>query len=146
MAYDRDNIFAKILRGEIPCDKVHEDENVLAFKDINPRKRIHVLVIPKAPYVSFDDFSANASDGEIAAFTRASISVFDAANDAVSVRKNTLNTANMLQVTFVIMTLSSFIRRPAAKKLRRGTSDTNDDIFYPVSHRQFHVRRRLPRA
>ena len=71
MAYDRENIFAKILRGEIPCDKVHEDDYVLAFKDINPRKAIHVLVIPKGEYVSFDDFSATASDAEIVGFTRA---------------------------------------------------------------------------
>jgi diadenosine tetraphosphate (Ap4A) HIT family hydrolase len=71
MAYDRENIFAKILRGEIPCQKVHEDDYVLAFKDINPRKAIHVLVIPKGEYVSFDDFSANASDAEIVGFTRA---------------------------------------------------------------------------
>ena len=71
MAYDPQNIFAKILRGELPCDKVYEDDHALAFKDINPRRRIHVLVIPKAPYVSFDDFSAEASDAEIAGFTRA---------------------------------------------------------------------------
>ena len=71
MAYDPDNIFAKMLRGEIPCDKVYEDDHVLAFNDINPRKPIHVLVIPKGQYVSFDDFSANASDAEIAGFTRA---------------------------------------------------------------------------
>ena len=71
MAYDPENIFAKILRGELPCDKVYEDDHALAFKDINPRKAIHVLVIPKAPYVSFDDFSAKASDAEIAGFTRA---------------------------------------------------------------------------
>ncbi len=71
MAYDRENIFAKILRGEIPCEKVHEDDYVLAFNDINPRKPIHVLVIPKGQYVSFDDFSATASDAEIVGFTRA---------------------------------------------------------------------------
>jgi len=71
IAYDRDNIFARILRGEIPCDKVHEDDFVLAFNDINPRCPVHVLVIPKGEYVSHDDFSANASDAEIAGFTRA---------------------------------------------------------------------------
>lgn len=71
MAYDQENIFAKILRGEIPCDKVYEDDHTLAFKDINPRKPVHVLAIPKGAYVSFDDFSANASDAEIAGFTRA---------------------------------------------------------------------------
>ena len=71
MAYDPDNIFAKILRGEIPCDKVLETEHVLAFKDINPLSPVHVLVIPKGPYESMDDFTANASDAEIAALFRA---------------------------------------------------------------------------
>ena len=71
MAYDDDNIFAKILRGEIPCDKVHETEHSLAFRDINPQTPVHVLVIPKGRYTSMDDFSANASDAEIADFNRA---------------------------------------------------------------------------
>jgi diadenosine tetraphosphate (Ap4A) HIT family hydrolase len=70
-AYDRDNIFARILRGEIPCKKVHEDEHVLAFHDINPQAPTHVLIIPKQAYVSFDDFSEKASPEEITAFTRA---------------------------------------------------------------------------
>lgn len=71
MAYDSNNIFARILRGEIPCKKVYEDEHVLAFHDINPQAPVHILVIPKAPYVSLDDFSAQASDAEIAALMRA---------------------------------------------------------------------------
>jgi diadenosine tetraphosphate (Ap4A) HIT family hydrolase len=71
MAYDPSNIFAKILRGEIPCKKVFEDAHVLAFHDINPQTPVHVLVIPKGAYVSSDDFGANASDVEIAAFMRA---------------------------------------------------------------------------
>ena len=71
MAYDQDNIFAKILRGEIPCDKVFEDDHVLAFRDINPQTPTHVLVIPKGAYVSFDDFSAQASEEEVSAFVRA---------------------------------------------------------------------------
>jgi histidine triad (HIT) family protein len=71
MAYDRNNIFARILRGEIPCRKVHEDQHVLAFHDIRPAAPVHILVIPKGEYVSFDDFSAKASDAEIVAFTRA---------------------------------------------------------------------------
>jgi diadenosine tetraphosphate (Ap4A) HIT family hydrolase len=70
-AYDSNNIFARILRGEIPCKKVHEDEHVLAFHDINPQAPTHVLIIPKAAYVSFDDFSQNATPAEITAFTRA---------------------------------------------------------------------------
>ena len=69
--YDPQNIFAKILRGEIPCDKVYEDEHALAFHDINPQAKLHVLVIPKGAYVSWDDFSENASDIEIAEFVRA---------------------------------------------------------------------------
>ena len=71
MAYDENNIFAKILRGEIPCNKAYEDEHVLAFHDINPQTPFHVLVIPKGAYESFDDFSANASPEEIAALVRA---------------------------------------------------------------------------
>lgn len=71
MAYDSDNIFARILRGEIPCDKVYEDDHVLAFRDINPQAPTHVLVIPKGAYVSFDDFSQEASEAEITAFVRA---------------------------------------------------------------------------
>jgi histidine triad (HIT) family protein len=71
MAYDRSNIFARILRGEIPCDKVHEDRHVLAFRDIKPAAPVHILVIPKGEYVSLDDFSAKASDAELAAFARA---------------------------------------------------------------------------
>jgi len=69
--YDDDNVFARILRGEIPCRKVHEDEFVLAFHDINPLAPHHVLVIPKGRYVSFADFSATASDAEIIGFIRA---------------------------------------------------------------------------
>ena len=66
MNYDDDNIFAKILRGEIPCDKIYEDDFVLSFYDINPQKKIHALVIPKGEYVNLDDFSAKASEKEIA--------------------------------------------------------------------------------
>ena len=65
MAYDNNNIFAKILRGEIPCKKIHEDKYVLAFHDVNPQKKVHVLVIPKGAYISLDDFSAKASEKEI---------------------------------------------------------------------------------
>ncbi|MBT3991250.1 MAG: histidine triad nucleotide-binding protein [Rhodospirillaceae bacterium] len=71
MAYDTENIFAKILRGEIPCDKIYEDEHALAFEDINPQAPIHVLVIPRGAYVSMDDFTTSASDAEIAGFMRA---------------------------------------------------------------------------
>jgi histidine triad (HIT) family protein len=71
MAYDPNNVFARILRGEIPCKKVYEDEHVLAFDDIRPQAPTHVLVIPKGEYVSLDDFSTRASDAEIAALLRA---------------------------------------------------------------------------
>ena len=69
--YDDNNIFARILRGEIPSKKVYEDEHALAFHDINPLAPTHILVIPKGAYVSWDDFSAAASDAEIAGFVRA---------------------------------------------------------------------------
>jgi histidine triad (HIT) family protein len=69
--YDSGNIFARILRGEIPANKVYEDEYALAFHDIAPQASVHMLVIPKGAYVSWDDFSARASDAEIAGFTRA---------------------------------------------------------------------------
>lgn len=71
MAYDRNNVFARILRGELPCDKVYEDEHVLAFRDIHPLAPTHILVIPKGEYVSFDDFSEKASAEEMAALVRA---------------------------------------------------------------------------
>ena len=65
MKYDDDNIFAKILKGEIPCKKIYEDEFILSFHDINPQKKIHALVIPKGKYINLDDFSCNASSEEI---------------------------------------------------------------------------------
>jgi len=71
MSYDPNNVFAKILRGEIPHDKVHETDRSLAFRDINAQAPTHVLVIPKGAYVSWADFSAKASDDEILDFVRA---------------------------------------------------------------------------
>ena len=65
MSYDENNIFAKILRGEIPCNKIYEDDFVLSFHDINPQKKIHALVIPKGKYVDLDDFSSNATPEEM---------------------------------------------------------------------------------
>ena len=65
MSYDKNNIFAKILRGEIPCKKVYENEYVMSFHDIKPQKKIHVLVIPRGEYVDLDDFTTKASDKEI---------------------------------------------------------------------------------
>jgi len=71
LPYDDGNVFARILRGELPSKKVYEDDYALAFHDINPQAPVHILVIPKGPYVSWDDFSTKASDAEIAGFTRA---------------------------------------------------------------------------
>ncbi len=69
--YDDQNVFARILRGEIPARRVHEDQHALAFHDINPQAPVHVLVIPKGAYVSAADFHASASEAEIAGFWRA---------------------------------------------------------------------------
>ena len=71
MNYDKNNIFAKILRGEIPCKKVYENDQVLAFHDVNPQKKKHVLVIPKGEFVDLDDFNNKASDKEIVALSKA---------------------------------------------------------------------------
>ena len=71
MIYDKDNIFAKILRGEIACKKVYENDHVLAFHDVNPQKKIHALVIPKGEYVDLDDFNTKASDKEIVELNKA---------------------------------------------------------------------------
>jgi histidine triad (HIT) family protein len=71
MVYDPDNVFAKILRGEIPCRKVYEDEHALAFHDINPLAPVHVLVVPKGAYVTMDDFTAKATPAEVAGLFRA---------------------------------------------------------------------------
>ena len=71
LPYDDSNIFARILRGELPSKTVYEDDYALAFHDINPQAPFHILVIPKAPYVSWDDFSKRGSDAEIAGFVRA---------------------------------------------------------------------------
>ena len=71
MSYDKNNIFAKILRGEIPCKKVYENKHVLAFYDVNPQKKIHALVIPKGEYIDLDDFNNKASDNEIVELNKA---------------------------------------------------------------------------
>ena len=70
MTYDDDNIFARILRGEIPNDTVAQNDHALAFRDIRPQAPVHILVIPRGRYVSYDDFAANASDAEIIGFNR----------------------------------------------------------------------------
>jgi diadenosine tetraphosphate (Ap4A) HIT family hydrolase len=71
MAYDNDNVFAKILRGELPANTVYEDEWAVAFHDINPQAPVHVLVIPRGSYISMIDFSTSAPEAEITGFFRA---------------------------------------------------------------------------
>ena len=71
MSYDKNNIFAKILRKEIPCKKIFENNHVLSFHDINPQKKIHALIIPKGEYIDLDDFNNRASDQEIVALSKA---------------------------------------------------------------------------
>ena len=78
MSYDVNNIFAKILRGEIPCNKIYEDDFVLSFHDINPQKKIHALVIPKGKYIDLDDFSLNASPEEMVGLLNEVFTEFDA--------------------------------------------------------------------
>ena len=71
MSYNKNNIFAKILRKEIPCKKIFENDHILSFHDINPQKKIHALVIPKGEYIDLDDFNNRASDQEIVALSKA---------------------------------------------------------------------------
>ncbi len=80
MSYDSNNVFAKILRGEIPCKKIYEDEYALAFPDIKPQAPVHVLIIPKGPYATYNDFIASASDAEIIGFQRAIGNVINSTN------------------------------------------------------------------
>jgi diadenosine tetraphosphate (Ap4A) HIT family hydrolase len=77
MSYDENNIFARILRGEIPATKIYEDEYVIAINDIAPQAPVHILIMPKGKYISFADFSARASDAEIAALARATGKIAD---------------------------------------------------------------------
>lgn len=79
MSYDTNNIFARILRGEIPNKTVYEDEKVLAFQDIAPQKKVHIVVIPKGPYTDISDFGDNAADDELVALMRAVPKVAEAA-------------------------------------------------------------------
>ena len=68
--YDNQNIFAKILRGEIPCEKIYEDDYVFSFKDVNPQAPSHILIIPKGAYLDINDFSKNATNEEIIGFNK----------------------------------------------------------------------------
>jgi len=82
MSYDSNNVFAKIIRGEIPCKKVYEDDYALAFYDIAPQAPVHILVIPKGPYSNFDDFVTTAEAEEVIAFDRAVAKTIAIANVA----------------------------------------------------------------
>ena len=85
MSYDKNNIFAKILRNEIPCKKIFENKYVLSFYDINPQKKIHALVIPKGEYKDLDDFNNKASDVEIVALSKAITEVANILNISVNI-------------------------------------------------------------
>ena len=95
MIYDDNNIFAKILRNEIPCDKIYEDEFVLSFHDINPQKKIHALVIPKGRYVDLDDFSQNASSEEMVGLLKGINTVAKKLNISVDTGKGYRALANI---------------------------------------------------
>ena len=87
MTYDKNNIFAKILRKEIPCKKIFENDHVLSFHDINPQKKIHVLVIPKGDYINLDDFNNRASDKEIVALSKALTEVSEILGISANINK-----------------------------------------------------------
>jgi histidine triad (HIT) family protein len=87
MSYDKNNIFAKILRKEIPCKKIFENDHVLAFYDVNPQKKIHALVIPKGEYIDLDDFNRRASDHEIVALSKAITEVANILSISVDIGK-----------------------------------------------------------
>ena len=87
MKYDHNNIFAKILRKEIPCKKIFENDHVLSFHDINPQKKIHVLVIPKGDYINLDDFNNRASDQEIVALSKALTEVSEILGISANINK-----------------------------------------------------------
>ena len=95
MSYDDNNIFAKILRNEIPCNKIYEDEFVLSFHDINPQKKIHALVIPKGKYVDLDDFSQNASSEEMVGLLKGINTVAKKSNISVDTGKGYRALANI---------------------------------------------------
>jgi len=87
MSYDKNNIFAKILRKEIPCKKIFENDHVLAFYDVNPQKKIHALVIPKGEYIDLDDFNRRAFDHEIVALSKAITEVANILSISVDIGK-----------------------------------------------------------
>ena len=95
MKYDDNNIFAKILRGEIPCEKIYEDEFVLSFYDIDPKKKIHALVIPKGKYVNLDDFNSKATAEEMAGLLKGITKVAEKLGISAKVGKGYRTLANI---------------------------------------------------
>ena len=87
MNYDKNNIFAKILRKEIPCKKIFENDHVFSFYDINPQKKIHALIIPKGNYINLDDFNNRASDKEIVALSKALTEVSEILGISANINK-----------------------------------------------------------
>ena len=106
MTYDKNNIFAKILRGEISCKKIYEDEFIFAFHDIRPQKKVHVLVIPKGEYVNLDDFSVRASEKEISSLIKG-ISIV-AKKVGVSDKVKNANTARNVQEIILENNINGF--------------------------------------
>src|ERR1700755_3092612 len=120
MAYDRNNVFARILRGEIPCNKVYEDAHVLAFRDIDPQSPTHILVIPKGEYVSFDDFSEKASADEMSSMVRAIGQIARAESVAASGYRILANTGPAAHQEVPHFHVHLFGGRDLGPMLRRG--------------------------
>ncbi len=119
MSYDNDNVFAKILRGELPCKKVHETEFALAFEDIQPQTPVHVLVIPKGAYIDFEDFMAKASAEEITGFWRSVSETAEVAGVAgEGFRLTTNNGASAGQIVFHFH-VHIFGGRPLGRMVRK---------------------------
>jgi histidine triad (HIT) family protein len=123
MSYDDSNIFAKILRGEIPCNKIYEDDFVLSFHDINPQKKIHALVIPKGKYVDLDDFSLNAPPEEMVGLIKGINIVAKKLGISTEVGKGYRALANIVMMVVKRFHTYTFIYLEV-KKLEKWLSDT----------------------
>lgn len=121
MTYDDNNIFARILRGEVPCNKVYEDDHALAFHDIHPQAPVHVLVIPKGPYVSMDDFSAKAPAESVAGFFSAVGTVARQLGVDHSGYRLIVNTGRDGHQEVMHLHVHIFAGRPLGPMLRRPT-------------------------
>ena len=121
MTYDDNNIFARILRGEVPCNKVYEDDHALAFHDIHPQAPVHVLVIPKGPYVSMDDFSAKAPAEMIGGFFKAIGTIARQLGVDQSGYRLIVNTGRDGHQEVMHLHVHIFAGRPLGPMLRRPT-------------------------